>query len=97
MSDDDMPSHHGPGYTPEGEYPNETIRLLFERASCRDYSDQEVPPEVLGAVLEAGTHAPTGGRGEPAVVRRAGRPEVHRGGAGPPPLLHRLQAAPALG
>lgn len=65
MSDSDIPSHHGPGYLPEGEYPNETMRLLFERASCRDYSDEKVPPEVLKAVLEAGTHAPTGGNLQP--------------------------------
>jgi nitroreductase len=49
----------------EGEYPNETMRLLFERASCRDYSDRRVPPEVLRALLEAGTHAPTGGNLQP--------------------------------
>lgn len=65
MSDSDMPSHHGPAFKPEGEYPNETMRLLFERASCRDYSDEKVPPEVLKAVLEAGTHAPTGGNLQP--------------------------------
>jgi nitroreductase len=65
MSDSDIPSHHGPGYMPEGGYPNETMRLLFERASCRDYSDRKVPPEVLRAVLEAGTHAPTGGNLQP--------------------------------
>jgi nitroreductase len=65
MSDSDMPSHHGPGYLPEGEHPNETMRLLLERASCRDYSDEKVPPEVLKAVLEAGTHAPTGGNLQP--------------------------------
>ena len=65
MSDSDMPSHHGPAFEPEGEYPNETMRLLFKRASCRDYSDQEVSPEVLKAVLEVGTHAPTGGNLQP--------------------------------
>jgi FMN reductase [NAD(P)H] len=65
MSDSDTPSHHGPGYIPKGEYSNETMRLLFERASCRDYSDRKVPTDVLRAVLEAGTHAPTGGNLQP--------------------------------
>jgi len=42
------------------EYPNQTLRLLIERASCRSFSDEKIPPDVLQLVLEAGTHAPTG-------------------------------------
>ena len=42
------------------EYPNETMRLLHERASVRQFDDRPIEPEVLGAVLEAGVHAPTG-------------------------------------
>ena len=41
-------------------YPNPTSKLLIERASCRDFSDEKIPPDVLQLVLEAGTHAPTG-------------------------------------
>lgn len=46
--------------TKNNEHPNQTAKLLIERASCRDFSDQKIPPEVLQLVLEAGTHAPTG-------------------------------------
>ncbi|MDY7078365.1 MAG: nitroreductase family protein [Chloroflexota bacterium] len=42
------------------EYPNQTSKLLIERASCRDFSGKEIPPDVLQLVLKAGTHAPTG-------------------------------------
>ena len=34
------------------EYPNETLRLLIERASCRDFSDRSIPEEVLEHILE---------------------------------------------
>lgn len=68
MTDRAMPSHHGVEVVPEGEYPNETIRLLFERGSCRDFLDREIPPDVLNTVLEAGTHAPTGGNLQPYSV-----------------------------
>jgi len=64
----DMPSHHGPDAEVGGDHPNETMRLLFERGSCRDYSDRKVPEEVLKMVLEAGTHAPTGGNLQPYSV-----------------------------
>lgn len=40
---------------------NETIRLLHERASVRQFTDRPVEPDVLRTVLEAGVHAPTGG------------------------------------
>jgi len=64
----DMPSHHGPDAEVGGDHPNETMRLLFERGSCRDYSDKDIPEEVLRKVLEAGTHAPTGGNLQPYSV-----------------------------
>jgi FMN reductase [NAD(P)H] len=41
------------------------MKLLFERGSCRSYEDREIPEGVLRAVLEAGTHAPTGGNLQP--------------------------------
>jgi nitroreductase len=46
-------------------YPNETIRLLFERSSCRDFLDKKIPADVLHFVLEAGIHAPTAGNLQP--------------------------------
>jgi len=64
----DMPSHHGPDAEVDGDQPNETMRLLFERGSLRDYSDEKVPEDVLRRVLEAGTHAPTGGNLQPYSV-----------------------------
>lgn len=42
------------------EYPNQTAKLLIERASCRSFSDKKIPPDVLQLVLNAGIHAPTG-------------------------------------
>jgi len=68
MSDAEMPSHHGPEAAMGSEYPNETMRLLFERGSCRDFQPRKIPPEVLRQVLEAGTHAPTGGNLQPYSV-----------------------------
>jgi nitroreductase len=46
-------------------YPNETVKLLFERASCRRFSDKKIPADVLKIILEAGTHAPTAGNLQP--------------------------------
>jgi len=46
-------------------YPNETIRLLFEKSSCRNFLDKKIPVDVLRFVLEAGIHAPTGGNLQP--------------------------------
>lgn len=47
------------------KYPNETIRLLFERSSCRDFLDKKIPADVLRFILEAGVHAPTAGNLQP--------------------------------
>lgn len=41
-------------------HPNPTIRQLHERASIRQFAERLIEPEVLEAVLAAGTHAPTG-------------------------------------
>lgn len=42
------------------DYPNETMRLLHERASVRQFAETPIEPDVLRQVLEAGIHAPTG-------------------------------------
>jgi nitroreductase len=47
------------------KYPNETVKLLFERSSCRDFLDKKIPADVLQFVLEAGIHAPTAGNLQP--------------------------------
>ena len=65
MTDDEMPSHRRAEVSPEGGYPNETMKLLFERGSCRDFSPRGIPPDLLGTVLAAGAHAPTGGNLQP--------------------------------
>jgi nitroreductase len=65
MKDNKKLSHHGVKEGIMGEYPNETIRLLMERASLRNFSDKKIPPRVLRYILEAGIHAPTGGNLQP--------------------------------
>jgi len=62
----------------KGSHPNETMRLLFERASCRSFSDRSVPGDVLRMVLEAGTHAPTAGNLQPYSVIKIESPEERR-------------------
>jgi nitroreductase len=66
MTEAGMPSHHGPAAERAPRtYPNETIQLLYERASCRSFTDVPVPAEVLETILEAGLHAPSGGNLQP--------------------------------
>lgn len=47
------------------DYKNETMRLLYERASCRAFKDEKIPEEVLNEILEAGIHGATGGNLQP--------------------------------
>ena len=47
------------------QYPNETLALLFERASCRSFTEEPIPSDVLQMILEAGTHSATGGNLQP--------------------------------
>ena len=70
MDRSSLPSHHGVEQpVPEDrDYPNETLRLLIERASCRNFADREIPDETLQLILEAGTHAATGGNLQPYSV-----------------------------
>lgn len=76
MSDSDMPSHHGVEAESEGTFPNETMRLLLERGSCRDFLDREVSEEVLEAILQVGTHAPTAGNLQPYSIIKIKDPAV---------------------
>lgn len=46
-------------------FPNETMRLLFERSSCRSFFDKKISQDILHTVLEAGVHAPTAGNLQP--------------------------------
>ncbi len=47
------------------EYPNETLKLLNERASLRSFSEKPVTDETLNHILEVGTHAASGGNLQP--------------------------------
>ena len=48
---------------------NETLKVLKERRSCRKYLPDQIRDEELDAILEAGTHAPTGmGRQSPVII-----------------------------
>jgi FMN reductase [NAD(P)H] len=60
-----MPSHHGYKEKKDGAYANDTMKLLMERASCRNFADQKIPKKVLDSILDAGTHAATGGNLQP--------------------------------
>jgi FMN reductase [NAD(P)H] len=60
-----MPSHHGFKENVSGNYPNHTIKLLVERASCRNFKDKKIPEDVMNYILNAGVHAPTGGNLQP--------------------------------
>jgi FMN reductase [NAD(P)H] len=48
---------------------NETIALLHGRATIRTFEDRKIEPDVLDAVFEAGTHAPTGGMQPYSVIK----------------------------
>jgi len=65
MGDNEMPSHHGVEVSLDDKYPNQTLKLLIERASCRSFSDKEISSNVLQLILTAGIHAPTGGNLQP--------------------------------
>ncbi len=48
---------------------NEVLKTVKSRRSVRAYKTDAVPEEVLDAILEAGTYAPTGGgRQSPTVI-----------------------------
>ena len=62
----------------ERGFPNETMQLLMERASVRNFSDKEIPPKVLERVFEAGVHAPTAGNLQPYSIIKITDPKVKR-------------------
>ena len=48
---------------------NETLQVLKERRSIRKFRPEQIKPEELDVILEAGTWAPTGmGRQSPVIV-----------------------------
>lgn len=40
---------------------NETLSIIKNRASCRNFSNKEIPEDVLSTVLEAACQSPSGG------------------------------------
>jgi nitroreductase len=77
MSDrNGAPSHHGDAEHLEKAYPNETLRLLIERSSCRSFYNRAIPEDVMELILEAGTRAPTGGNLQPFSIIRIEKPEA---------------------
>jgi nitroreductase len=64
------PSHHGVKEAQNAQYPNTTLKLLMERASCRNFSKRVISKRVMDAILEAGIHAPTGGNLQPYSIIR---------------------------
>jgi FMN reductase [NAD(P)H] len=70
----DADDHHGPARASGGG--EGTIRLLHERASLRDFTDEPITEETMGRLLTAGTHSATGGNLQPysiIVIRDAER------------------------
>lgn len=65
MKNKEMPSHHGVEISVDSRYPNQTLKQLIERASCRSFSNKKIPPDILQSVLSAGIHAPSGGNLQP--------------------------------
>ncbi len=55
---------------------NETMKLLLERASCRDFSQKKIPEGVIQLVLQAGTHAPSAGNLQPYSIIRIEKGET---------------------
>ena len=48
---------------------NEALKNLLTRRSCRVYSEEQIKPEELDAILEAGQYAPTAmGKQTPLIV-----------------------------
>ena len=73
-----MPSHHGVKEFRDDKYPNQTLKLLIERASCRNFADKKIPPDVLQYIFEAGIHAPTGGNLQPFSIIKIEKDEPKR-------------------
>ena len=69
--------HHGSfDVTESAEYSSETMKLLLERASCRDFKEKLIPEDLLYSVLDAGVHAATGGNLQPFSIIRIENKEM---------------------
>ena len=57
---------------------NNFLSLIKTRRSVRAYKSEFVPSEVLDAVLEAGTYAPTGGGHQSPTIIAITDPNIGR-------------------
>lgn len=78
MKSNKLPSHHGRQEKIKGKYPNQTIKLLVERASLRNFSNKKIPPRILRYILAAGIHAPTGGNLQPYSIIKIEKTKIKR-------------------
>ena len=60
-----LPFHKRIKESTESKYPNQTLKLLIQRASCRSFSNKKIPKNILQYILEAGIHSPSGGNLQP--------------------------------
>ena len=58
--------------------PGDRLIPLQARYSCRSFSDQEIPEELLNQVIAAGLNAPTGGNLQPYTVLVIRNPETKK-------------------
>ncbi len=65
---------------------NEVLKALKERRSCRKFLNKQVEQDVLDAILEAGTYAPTGMNRQAPVIVAIQDPDTVK-------LVSRLNAA----
>lgn len=49
-------------------FPNETLRLLNERCSVRNFRDQEIEPEIIDLLMLTASNAPSGGNNQPVSI-----------------------------
>ncbi|MFC2172780.1 nitroreductase family protein [Acidobacteriota bacterium] len=73
-----MPSHHGVTTRMKGEYTNPMLKLLIERASCRSFKAEKIPPAVLEKVFAAGIHGPSGGNLQPFSIIKIERDDIKK-------------------
>jgi nitroreductase len=60
-----LPHHHGGAADVRSRGPEQTVKSLMERASCRSFQNRKIPARVINTILMAGTHAATGGNLQP--------------------------------
>lgn len=76
--DKDNLTHHGIDDASGGRYPNETMRLLIERSSCRSFEDRPIPDDVMELILTAGVRAATGGNLQPYSIIKVENPATRK-------------------